>query len=290
MLAAQSYDGRPSVHDDAMANRLGFKAGTIEGPTHLSQFVPLCLAVWGTPWLETGRLSVHFRNPVFDGDQVRAMLFGPRAADDQAEIRMEKRDGTEVLVGTASTGASHGASALDLQMKNLAPFPDRVLLKDIRLGDRTPRHRVCMALNQTMGAVYPFSLAEKLDTITEMSDLYVNGAGLFERAIIPFEMISVLSQYRDREFPIPVRGPSLGLFADQEIRLIKGPLFVGQAYDIDREIVAFSSGKRTESVWIKTYIYTEGTDEVLATLLLNFASFKDTYDRYASEYAKLYGD
>ena len=31
-----------------------------------------------------------------------------------------------------------------------------------------------------------------------------------------------------REDKLPVRGPAVGLFADQEIRLLRGPLFVGE--------------------------------------------------------------
>ena len=41
MLADQEYGGHSSIHDDAMAARLGFRAGPIEGPTHFSQFPPL---------------------------------------------------------------------------------------------------------------------------------------------------------------------------------------------------------------------------------------------------------
>ena len=41
MLAEQRYDGHKSIHDDATAERLGLRAGPIEGPTHFSQFQPL---------------------------------------------------------------------------------------------------------------------------------------------------------------------------------------------------------------------------------------------------------
>ena len=41
MLATQEYDGHLSIHDDAMAEDLGFAGAPIEGPTHFSQFVHL---------------------------------------------------------------------------------------------------------------------------------------------------------------------------------------------------------------------------------------------------------
>ena len=75
----------------------------------------------------------------------------------------------------------------------------------------------------------------------------------------------------------PVRGPVVGLFADQEIRLIKGPLFVGEDYEIEREIVALSESKRTESMWVRTSVYHPGSNDVIASMLLNGASLKESF-------------
>jgi hypothetical protein len=41
MLASQQYGGHTSIHDDAMAGKLGFRAGPIEGPTHFMVDGPL---------------------------------------------------------------------------------------------------------------------------------------------------------------------------------------------------------------------------------------------------------
>lgn len=86
------------------------------------------------------------------------------------------------------------------------------------------------------------------------------------------------------------RGPVVGLFADQEIRLHDGPLFVGDTYEIEREVVAMSGSRRTESLWVKTRVYRPGEDRPLATMLLNQAFMKDSYLAYASERAQLYID
>jgi hypothetical protein len=67
MLHAQVYDSHASIHDDATAQKLGFQGGTIEGPTHFSQFAPLCERIWGQAWFETGCLSAHYRNHAFTG-------------------------------------------------------------------------------------------------------------------------------------------------------------------------------------------------------------------------------
>src|SRR6201996_5492770 len=81
MLAVQEYDGHASIHDDATAQKLGFKGGTIEGPTHFSQFAPLCERLWGRAWFESGCISAHYRNPAFEGENVRAYLRKPSAGE-----------------------------------------------------------------------------------------------------------------------------------------------------------------------------------------------------------------
>jgi hypothetical protein len=288
MLAAQQYDADGSIHDDATAQKLGFRGGTIEGPTHFSQFVPLAVALWGVRWLTEGCISAHYRNIVYEGERVRAEMTQARA--DHAIITMEKEDGTEVLRGSASVGPDAPPSALEERMKTLPRPGALVILRDVHVGLKTPRRRVEMGAEQNMGALYPFSLAEKLTKITEPSQWYEEGgasASPFGRPIIPFEMISVLLNYTSKLDALPVRGRAIGLFADQEIRLIKGPLFVGEAYEIEREVVALSGSKRTESMWVRTNVYAPGSDQVLARMLLNSATLKDSYPNYAAELAKI---
>jgi len=290
MLASQEYDGHASIHDDATAQKLGFKGATIEGPTHFSQFAPLGEAFWGRRWFEQGCISAHYRNPVFEGEEVRAFMDKPVDGAVQVAIRMEKRDGTEVLRGTAQVGADGPPTALEARLATLTPLADPVILHEVPVGFKTGRQRVRMDPDQNMGALYPFSLNEKLKVITEPSSLYADAAGTpFGRAIVPMEMISVLVQYTARDDRMPTRGPAVGLFADQEIRLIKGPLYVGEDYDVEREVVYLSGSRRTESLWVKTRVYAPGGSEVLATMLLNSASMKESYAPYAEEHAALYG-
>ncbi|HMN45634.1 MAG TPA: hypothetical protein PKE27_13700 [Povalibacter sp.] len=290
MLATQQYDNHTSIHDDATAQKLGFKGGTIEGPTHFSQFVPLCVALWGTRWLESGCLSAHYRNPCFEGERVRAFVARPKNGETQTTIWMQREDGVEILRGTAAVGSDNPPSALEQRIKDLAP-PDRlVILHDVSVGMRGQRMRIRMDANQHMGHLYPFSLADKLKVITENSPWYsAAGAGSspWGRAIIPVEMISVLLNHSRDANEFPVRGPVVGLFADQEIRLIGGPLFVGEDYEIEREVVALSGSRRTESMWIRTRVMKPGSDEVIATMLLNSASLKDSYANYARDLAAL---
>ena len=287
MLLDQTYDGHVSLHDDAMAQKLGFKAGPIEGPTHFSQFAPLGEAIWGQRFLSEGCISTHFRNMVVEGEEVRAFI-EREPGEDHAKIWAQKRDGTEVLRGTASVGPQAPPSALDMRLGELTPLEQPVILHDLKLGHRTKRTRVRMDADQHMGDLYPFSLKQKLQKITENSPWYSGADNPWGRAIIPFEMISVLVQYLAREDRLPIKGPAIGLFADLEIRMIDGPLFVGEDYEIEREIVALSGSRRTESYWTRTSVFRPGGTQPITTMLLNQASLRDSYAPYAEEKARLY--
>lgn len=287
MLHAQVYDSHASIHDDATAQKLGFQGGTIEGPTHFSQFAPLCVSVWGNAWFETGCISAHYRNPAFEGEEVQAILARPASGETQCAIQMVKRDGTEVLRGTASVGDAKLPTALDQRLTELKPLADPVILRDVKVGMKTKRQAVRMDFDQNMGDLYPFSLAEKLKVITEPSPFYAGAGNPWGRPIIPIEMLSVLFQYRAKEDRLPVRGPAVGLFADQEIRLLRGPLFAGEDYQTEREVIALSGSRRTESLWVRTTVFASDGQPV-ATMLLNMASIKESYSPYSQEYAELY--
>jgi hypothetical protein len=201
---------------------------------------------------------------------------------------MTKRDGTEILRGTASVGGSGAETALAKRLGELKPLADPVILADLKVGMKTGRQAVKMDFDQNMGDLYPFSLSQKLKVITEPSAYYAQEHNPWGRAIIPFEMLSVLFQYRAREDRLPVRGPAVGLFADQEIRLLRGPLFPGETYTTEREVVAVSGSRRTESMWVRTTVF--AADETpVATMLLNLASMKDSYANYEREHKALYG-
>jgi hypothetical protein len=199
---------------------------------------------------------------------------------------MLKRDGTEVLKGTASL-AGKGTTALEQRLAALPPLEDPVLLHGLTVGQKSARIPVRMEADQHMGALYPFSLNDKLKRITEASPWYA-GASPFGGAVIPMEMISVLFGHVGHS-DFKVRGPSVGLFADQEISLLDGPLRVGEPLEIEREVVALSGSRRTESVWARTRAYRPGAATPAAEMLLNMATLKDSYADYEKDRAALYG-
>ncbi len=226
MLAEQDLGGHTSVHDDDTAARLGLAGAPIEGPTHFSQIDPLAVERWGQAWFEHGCLSSHFLNMVVEGEQVRATLTPETATSGRAVAT--KRDGTPVLTATVSLGSSD-ATELDERRRRGLDDPGQLFIVDqLEIGlTRSSPEPVTMEFDEHNGALYPFTLAQKLARITEPCSWYdADGDSPWGRPIVPTEMISVLAHKAGVR--LPVRGPAVGLFIDLEVRYVTGPVLVGQ--------------------------------------------------------------
>jgi len=283
MLNDQAYDGHASVHDADTAASLGLAGAPIEGPTHFSQFDPLADQLWGRQWFETGTISAHFQTMVVEGEKVQASI--TTTGETSATIEAHKADGTPVLVGTASIGSEHPPSELD-QRRARAGDPGELFIVDrLHVGQSgSVGHVVTMTRGESNGALYPFSLDEKLRRITEPLPVYTADGGAespWGRAIVPFEMICVLAMKSGTDFP--VRTPSLGLFLDLEISLHAGPVFVDQPYRIAREIVGLGQSRKTESYWVNTTLTDDETDVHVASVLLHSGVFKESYPGYPAD-------
>lgn len=280
MLEEQEYGGHESIHDDAKAQELGFRAGPIEGPTHFSLYPPLLQKIFGQAWFERGCISAHYQNMVVAGEQTRAFATWPGDGATTTRAWVEKDDGTPVQEASASIDDS--PTLLEQRMSTLRPAGNLVILEDLEVGMRGQEDEVVrMDPDQNMGSLYPFSLNQKLAVITETSPWYTDpSSSPWGRAIVPLEMVSVLLEYSNAKAGWPVKGPAVGLFADQEIRMIDGPLFVGEDYVVRREIVALAESKRTESYWIRSRVYDSTGERQVAEMLLNHAVVKASYDNY----------
>jgi hypothetical protein len=283
MLADQSYDGHSSIHDNEEAEKLGIKAGPIEGPTHFSQFTPYLVDIFGPAWFERGCFSAHFQNMVVEGEAVR--VFIEPQSESRAYCRAEKEDGTPVLEASATLGPDHGVTLLEDRQSRLRPAGDLVILEEMSVGITGPEDElVVMKPDQHMGDLYPFSLNQKLASITEPLNLYSDAnASPWNKAIIPTEMVSVLGNYTGSMVKWPIKRPSIGLFADLQIKMIDGPLFVGETYRLKREIVALSQSRRVENYWVLTSFYDEAGQSLKAEMLLNHGIMKASYPDYPKD-------
>jgi hypothetical protein len=280
MLQEQQTGGHLGLHDAATAATLGLLGAPIEAPTHFSQIDPLAAALWGQSWFERGCVSCHFRTMVVEGEQVQASLTTGGA--NIGRVEAHKADDTPVLTGTASIGPDHPQSELEARLAAQGDPGELFIVDQLHVGMRADEVFPA-SVNQTdgNGLGYPFSLAEKLDRITEPHPWYTPEGGAsspWGRAILPMEMISVLSNKVGPNWP--VRGPALGLFLDLEIRLVEGPVFVDQTYNLEKEIAGLSQSRRTESYWTRTTITDADTGRVAAVVLLHSGVFKESYAGY----------
>lgn len=279
MLALQDVGGHGSVHDDRQAAALGLAGAPIEGPTHFSQFDPLAFALWGPSWFEHACISSHFRSMVVEGEQVRASL--TTGGSRSARIEADKADGTTVLVGTASLGPDQPRSELEGRLAAQGDPGDLVIVDRLHTGMRQSAGTVSVTHAGSNGAGYPFSLAEKLERITEPHPWYTPDGGAtspWGQAILPIEMISVLACKSGPRWP--VRSPVIGLFLDVEVRLLGGPVLVGRDYLVESEIVGLGQSRRTESYWDRTDLSDPQTGQPVASVLIHHGVFKDSYPDY----------
>ncbi len=280
MLAEQSYEGHASVHDADTAGSLGLSGAPIEGPTHFSQFDPLAFACWGRRWFETGCISAHFKTMVVEGEEVEASLARASVGATTATIEAVKDDGATVLVGTASIDYD-AETELGTRLARTGDPGDLFIVDQLSVGQRSASPTASVDMDTGNGALYPFSLRQKLDAITEASPWYEGDNNPWGRPVLPLEMVSVLTQKTGVD--LAVRGPVLGLFLDLEVRLLRGPLFVDQEYALEREVVGLSQSRRTESYWVRTTVTDADSGDETASVLLHSGAFKDSYAGYPAD-------
>jgi hypothetical protein len=279
LLGDQTYDGHVSVHDDATAAKLGLRGAPIEGPTHFSQFDPFGIALFGQRWFESGCLSVHFQNMVVEGEEARATAELTQAG---VAIGAVKADGTPVLAGTMSIGPDHATTELYARLAALRDPGELFIIDRVEVGARQDDEIPSVIdFESPNGDLYPFSLQRKLDTITEPHSWYQRGANTpWGRPVLPFEMLSVLTNKNGPRWP--VRTPSLGLFLDLEVKMLAGPVSPDVPYLIRREVIARGQSRRVESYWTRSVVVDLENGQQVCAVTLHQGVFKDSYPLYPS--------
>ncbi|MEM9652078.1 MAG: hypothetical protein AAGA65_08265 [Actinomycetota bacterium] len=292
MLADQVYDDHLSVHDEDTAATLGLAGAPIEGPTHFSQFEPIAASLWGARWFSHGCLSAHFLNMVVEGEEVTATaaVDGPSAK--LAKIDATKADGTPVLTGTISVpedDGTHPPTELAPRLQRAVDNPpDELFIVDqLAVGQAGANPDVVSTDPDThYGDLYPFTINQKLATITERLTWHDPASGAdtpWGQAVVPIEMLSVLTGSGSRNSGFRVRQPSLGLFVDLEVRLLGTPVLVGRTYRVEREVVALAQSRRIESYWTRSTLIDEETTTPTAEVLLHSGVFKESYAGYPKD-------
>lgn len=92
-----------SVHEDATARAMGFRAALVPGAFLYGHMSRLALEAWGVAWVERGAMTSRFRKPVYNGDAVTLVASEPVEKDGlvTVDVAMHGPDG-EVCSGSVS--------------------------------------------------------------------------------------------------------------------------------------------------------------------------------------------
>jgi hypothetical protein len=254
---------RGSIHDDATAQKLGFRGGTVAGSIHMEQFPPLLVRAFGARWFETGSLSTYFRNATTDGEPVRAFVGvpGDGASDAQVPVRMERDDGTLVLEGSASVGMPDEPSMIARKLAEPREDGELRILGDIKPGtELTP---VRARLRRT-------DIERRLGVMTEPMEWYEGdspwGGAVANPGLVVHLMTQIQPSMRLR------RGGSVGLYGGIEVRHVRGPVFVEHDYEIAGTVLGVGQTPKTEYVWYEARALdaADGAHVATMTMMLRF--------------------
>jgi hypothetical protein len=241
----QAQGVRGSIHNDAVASKLGFRGGTVAGSIHLELFPPLLLEAFGPRWFERGTLSINFRNPTTDREAVLAKVEQPQleASDAQVKAVIEREDGMLVGEGTASVGEPGEPTALrQLDLTRFEPGTLRIL-DGMNPGDAIAVAEVSMPAEvQT----------SRMDVITEPLDWYVGSSPWGGPIASPATVAHFLYAHPARVVGRNA-GRAVGLFGAIEVRHVNGPLVLDETYRVGGEVVAVGESPKTEYVWFESY-------------------------------------
>mmetsp|Transcript_78905 Transcript_78905/g.226085 ORF Transcript_78905/g.226085 Transcript_78905/m.226085 type:complete len:306 (+) Transcript_78905:238-1155(+) len=264
---------------------------------------------FGPAWFETGSISVHFVTPVSHLQPVKAFMARPdlRKQAQQVDIWMEHADGRVVLQGTASVGLKRGEMQTMAQSKIAAikPVKGNLLFVCHPVGTTTTNVEIArIEFEKQVGPLFPFTLSEKLEIITEFHPWFSEAGGKqapWGRAVLPPEALNqiMLGMAGSNE---PALWPELpqdawlreasrgrtpvGLFGGCEVIIHKGPVFPGETYDITRELVGKGETPRAEFRWVRTLLKEQGTGKLVAEMTLQEMMLKGSFDGYDELRAK----
>jgi hypothetical protein len=159
------------------------------------------MQAFGPTWFETGSISVHFKTPVSHLEPVMAFMSKPDESKgaQQLDIWMEHMDGRVVLEGTASAGLKKGeqTTMAESKMASIKPIEGSLLFVRHPIGTKSlnVEKNVRITHREEIGPLFPFSLQQKLEIITEYLPWFSEQAGHtspWGRAVLPPECLNAL--------------------------------------------------------------------------------------------------
>jgi len=226
-------DAPGSIHNDAVAKRVGMRGGTIPGTIHLGHFVPLIEQVFGERWWRNGTISMYYTYATTHREDVRAVVRQPAGTDDaRLDAYVETPAGTVVCKGSVSIGRpAERAYVRSLPLENAPPGANRIL-KGLALG-----------------------------APTGVRDDFVFDGEARDDGIV--RNPAVMYQALNAGFPRDsIAQPSVGFFGATEVVLHRGPIRVGVPYRRSGRVVSVGASPKTEFAWVDSALHDKNGDLV----------------------------
>lgn len=243
-----SINSKGSIHDDATATELGFRAGTVAGDIHLEQFGGILVSVFGQQWFETGSLSMYFMHATADAEPVEATLdvgdFATPLQNTQVVARMHTPEGITVAEGTASVGVHASPTALYSRDRRSV---DASTLKMLRHAQ--PGRPLETITRQAPGENQ--ILRHSRGTMTSPLDWYVSDSPWGGPICSPLTACRVLVAGMTESIEKEC-GDFVGLYGAIEIRNLNGPLLLNTDYTVTGHVLDVSDSPKTEVLWFTT--------------------------------------
>ncbi len=235
--------GAGSIHDQATAQKLGFRGGTVAGSLHMEQFPPLLIECFGPGWLESGSMSLYFRYATTDGEPVLASAKRPEG-DSQTSIWMDNPAGDRICDGTASIGEVDMNSTLRQRLKKVPQPEDLRILANVEVGKKGPT--VPTRITQE-------ALDSRLAVITEPLPAYEDATIFGKKIMTPALQVQSM---RPGEAALLPRNDNygVGLFGAIELQAQNGPALVEHDYETHATILAIGETPKTEYYYYESLL------------------------------------
>jgi hypothetical protein len=250
--------GAGSIHDDATAQKLGFRGGTVAGSLHMEQFPPLLVAAFGDDWLRTGGLSLYFKYATTDNEPVQAFVQAPEADGRRTEVWMDDAAGHRVADGTANLGGPDPDSTLRQRLAAMPEPEDLRILADVKAG--TAGERLPTRISEE-------ALANRLAVITEPLPAYTDPSIYGERIATPALQVQVMRP--GERSMLPRNGDyGVGLFGAIELQLHDGPVFVEHDYECQSTVLAVGETPKTEYLYYEATLHEPGSEAKVLSMIM----------------------
>jgi hypothetical protein len=211
-----------SIHNDAVAQSVGMRGGTIPGTVHLSHFGPLMDELFGDRWLIDGAVSMFYTYATTHMEDVRAVVKAPPGRcwerDAVFPAWVETKDGRTVCKGTVSIGAPDSPT----YVRGLSFAPPG----EIRIASR----------------IEPGTEIQRVDNF-----VFEEGEGGIVRS--PQSMFHAMNTNFLRG---QINQPAVGFYGATEVAMRNGPIRTGHPYTKTGRVVGVGTSDKTEFAWVDT--------------------------------------